>query len=173
MRPFPRALGLALSLAPALFWAGIAPGCGRGKKKASHLTKTEAQDLQKRAATCFGQGDYACAMEGLQKVHKARPGDAEVLNQFAMAARMRYYQSGDMDYRDQELGALRKAIKLSPQRAHIQVNFATTAWELGMRKEAAKAYTRGLEKWPKHPDAALIRSRIKRSTVEVEDEEEQ
>jgi tetratricopeptide (TPR) repeat protein len=173
MRPLPRAFGLALSLVLALVLAGIAPGCGRDKKKAHRITKTEAKDLQKRAAACFVQGDYACAMEGLQKVHKARPGDAELLNQFAMAARMRYYQSGDMDYRDQELDALRKAIKLAPALAHIQINYATTAWELGMRTEAAKAYTRGLEMWPKHPDAALIRSRIKRSTVEVEDEQEQ
>jgi tetratricopeptide (TPR) repeat protein len=165
------ALGMALIL--ALVLAGPGPGCGRGKKKSGRISKTQARDLEKRAAVCFGQGDYACAMDGLQKVLKSRSGDPELLNRFAMAARMRYYQSGDMDYRDQELLALRKAIKLSPQRAHIQVNFATTAWELGMRKEAAKAYTRGLEMWPKHPDAALIRSRIKRSTVEVEDEEEQ
>jgi Tfp pilus assembly protein PilF len=156
-----------------LVLTGVVPACRDQSKPAGHLSASKAKDLQKRALVCFTQGDYACAMEGLAKVVKSRPPDAELLNQFAMAARMRYYQSGDMDYRDQELDGLRKAVGLAPSVAHIQINFGTTAWALGMRKVAAKAYQRGLELAPKHPDAALMRARIKRSTVEVEDEEEQ
>ncbi len=152
--------------------AGLLLACGASKKADGAISTSEAKDLRKRAMLCFTTGDYACAMGGLRKVLKSRPGDAELLNQFAVAARMRYYQSGDMDYRDQELEALRKAVGLAPSVAHIQINFGTTAWELGLRKEAAKAYQRGLELAPKHPDAVLMRIRIKRSTVEVEDEEE-
>lgn len=163
----------AALLALCLILTGFASGCRDKKKQAGRISSGEARDLRKRAGACFSQGDYACAMKALGQVLKSRPSDPELLNQLAMAARMRYYQSGDMDYRDQELEALRKAVKLAPSVAHIQVNFATTAWELGMRKVAAKAYQRGMELWAKHPDAALIRSRIKRSTARVEDEEEQ
>jgi tetratricopeptide (TPR) repeat protein len=140
-------------------------------KQTGRITDSKAKDLQKRARVCYTRGDYGCAMEALQAVLKSRPTDPELLNRFAVAARLRYYQTGDMDYRDQELEALRKAVKLLPSAAHIQVNFGTTAWELGMRKEAAKAYLRALELVPKHPDAALMRARIERSTVEVEDEQ--
>jgi len=160
-------------LALFLILSGLAPACRDKKQKARRISSAEARNLRSRASACFVAGDYACAMKGLRAVLKSRPDDPELLNQFAMAARLRYYQSGDMDYRDQELEALRKAVKLLPTAVHIQVNFGTTAWELGMRKEAARAYERGLELRPKHPDAALIRSRIKRSTQEVEDEQEQ
>ena len=165
--------GWISALVLVLCAVGVAPACRDKPKKAPRITPAEAKDLTQRASQCFLQGDYACAMEGLRKVLKSRPDDATVLNQFAVAARLRYYQSGDMDFRDQELEALRKAVKLAPKAAHIQVNFGTTAWELGMRKEAAKAYQRALELHPSHPDAPLIRDRIKRSTVEVEDEEGQ
>jgi len=169
MRVFSVVPGLALGLVLAT----VTPGCGRGEQKARRVSKAKARDLQKHAGVCFGQGDYACAMESLRKVLKSRPSDPELLNRFAMAARMRYYQSGDMDYRDQEIEALRKAVKQAPKVAHIQINFGTTAWEMGLRKEAAKAYQRGLELKPKHPDAALMAARIKRSTTEVEDEDAQ
>lgn len=171
MRPLPQALvaALCLSLTPVI------PACrGRGKSKSKdHLSPRKARDLSTGADKCSAQGDYACAMERLSKVVKSRPADAKLLNRFALAARLRYYQTGEMDFRDQELEALRKAVKLLPSAANIQVNFGTTAWELGMRKEAAKAYQRALELTPKHPDAALMAARIKRSTVEVEDEEDQ
>ncbi len=168
-----RARAVSLSLSLCLILAGVAPACRDKNKPAGHLSASKAKDYQKRAMACFVRGDYACAMEGLGKVVKSRPKDAELLNRFAVAARMRYYQTGDMDFRDQELESFRKAVGLAPSVAHIQINLGTTAWELGMRKEAAKAYRRGLELSPKHPDVALIRARIKRSTVEVEDEEEQ
>jgi hypothetical protein len=57
--------------------------------------------------------------------------------------------------------------------AHVQVNFGTTCWEMGLRREAAKAYAQALELEPKHPDAAIMRDRIRRSTTEVEDEEQE
>jgi len=155
-----------------LVLAGLFSTCGSSSQGDGSISASKAQELQKRAQGCFLQGDYACAMQGLRTVLKSRPGDAELQNRFAVAARMRYYQSGDMDYRDQELEALRKAVRLAPSVAHIQINFGTTAWELGLRKEAARAYQRGLELAPKHPDAVLMRVRIKRSTVSVEDEDE-
>ncbi len=161
-----------------LLWLALAAclaatACGDKSKKGAKLSGAKVKDLSQRAKACFVQGDYACAMEKLRTVLKSRPDDVVVLNQFAMAARLRYYQSGDMDFRDQELEALRKAVKLAPKAGYVQVNFGTTTWELGMRKEAAKAYQRALELQPKHPDAPLMRTRIKRSTVEVEDEDGQ
>ena len=94
-------------------------------------------------------------MQALRKVLESRPSDAMVLNQLAMAARLRYYQSGDMDFRDQELEALRKAVKLAPKLETIQVNYGTTAWELGMRKEAARAYERALEDYDRAIELTL------------------
>ncbi len=163
--PLLRALGVLLSL-----W--MAQGCGGSKSKGPAISGAMARKLRLRASACFERGDYACAMSSLERLARSGPRRAELLNEFAIVARFRYYQSGDMDFRDQELDALRKAAKLEPRVAHIQVNLGTTAWELGMRKEAAEAYRQALRLEPNHPDAALMRARVQRSTVEVEDEQQ-
>ncbi|MFH2008240.1 MAG: hypothetical protein ABI333_16775 [bacterium] len=146
-------------------------GCGGGSKGAKPLTGAEERELRSKAAGCFERGEYGCAMEALRVVLQKRSTDPLLLNRFAVAARLRYYQSGDEDYRDQELEALRKAAKLLPGSAVVQVNVGTTCWEMGLRREAARAYRRALELKPKHADAALIRERIAHSTKEVEEEE--
>ena len=167
MRP---TTALATSLLTALVAFSLLPGC---RDKETSKTKISAKGQRARAERCFGTGDYGCAMEALRRVLKIRPKDATLLNLFAMAARHRYYQSGDADFRDQELEALRKAIKLAPQEATIHINFGTTCWELGIRREAAESYRKALALHPEHPDASLMKDRINRSTKEVEDEQEE
>ncbi|MDY0001198.1 MAG: hypothetical protein RBU30_07890 [Polyangia bacterium] len=89
-----------------------------------------------------------------------------------MSSRLRFYVTGDADYRDQELDALRRAAKLPGASAQVQVNLGTVCWEMGLREEATEAYKAALARTPSHPDAQLMRERIQRSTRE-EDPEEQ
>ena len=146
--------------------------CG-GDAKKSAAQQASLGKVTRRAEACFDKGRYDCAMTGYAKALKAQPGDPDLLNRFGVSARLRYYVTGEADYRDQELVALRKAAKGAPKQARVQVNLGTTCWEMGLRREAATAYGRALSLEPKHPDAALMRARIKRSTQEVEEEQEE
>ena len=89
-----------------------------------------------------------------------------------MSARLRYYVTGEADYRDQELEALRRAAKLAGPDVHVLSNLGTVCWEMGLREEAAQAYRTALKLGPTHPDAELMRARIERSKVEEESEED-
>ncbi len=146
--------------------------CGGSKDKPKAADQRSPKRLKRDAERCFDQGRYDCAMETFRKALKKNPEDPDLLNRFAVAARLRYYVTGEADFRDQELVALRKAAKAAPRHTSIQVNFGTTCWEMGLRREAAQAYQRALALEPSHPDAALMRARIKRSTKQVEQEEE-
>lgn len=157
----------------ALVFIALPTGCKSKAEKQHAKAQKQSSELADKGEECFQRGRYDCALEAFREALKRRKDDAELLNRFAMAARLRYYQSGDEDFRDQELEALKKAVKLAPRLAHVQVNFGTTCWEMSLRREAARAYQQALELAPKHPDAAIMRDRIKRSTTEVEDEEQE
>lgn len=151
--------------------AGAASGCGREAARKAEDRKA-AEALTGKAEACLAEGRYDCAMEAYAAALKKRPGAAELLNHFAMAARLRYYVTGEADYRDQELDALRRAAKASPGAAPVQVNLGTTCWELGLHREAAEAYRAALKLAPDHPDAPLLRARIQRAPEAEEDEPE-
>jgi len=159
--------------AVALLWLSLALLCCRGDEKRGAESHEKRSALTERAEACFDKGRYDCAMESYAKLLKKRPTDPELLNRFGISARLRFYVTGEADFRDQELGALRKAARRAPRRTHIQVNFGTTCWEMGLRSESVAAYERALTLEPGHPDAALMRERIKRSTKEVEEEKEE
>jgi tetratricopeptide (TPR) repeat protein len=111
-------------------------------------------------------------MDAYAEAAKRQPHRPGLWNRFAMSSRLRFYVTGDADYRDQELDALRRAAKLPGASAQVQVNLGTVCWEMGLREEATEAYKAALARTPSHPDAQLMRERIQRSTRE-EDPEEQ
>lgn len=159
--------------AAAILWLSMALLCCSEDAKRRAESQEKRSALTERAEACFDKGRYDCAMESYAKLLKKRPTDPELLNRFGISARLRFYVTGEADYRDQELEALRKAARRAPRRAPIQVNYGTTCWEMGLRSESSAAYGRALALQPGHPDAALMRDRIKRSTKEVEDEKEE
>jgi tetratricopeptide (TPR) repeat protein len=144
----------------------LAGGCGDEESAKKQQAQRAAH--RARAEACFDQGRYGCAMKAFRAALATRPKDPALLNRFAMAARLRYYVTGEADYRDQELVALRRAVAHAPDQPTLLVNFATTCYELGRWPRAAWAYRRALRIEPNHPDAALMRRRIKRSAAEAE-----
>ena len=144
--------------------------CSGKSSKKRQAKKRHAQ--AERAERCFNRGDYACAMQALEKALKEAPKSAKLWNRLGMASRHRYYQTGDEDFRDQELEAFKKAVKLAPGSARIQINFGTTSWQLGRRKAAAQAYRQALKLQPQHPDATLIRERIQRADQDAQEEDD-
>jgi tetratricopeptide (TPR) repeat protein len=147
-------------------------GCQRGER-----TRAEAQQavaaLEKKGEACFAEGRYDCSMEAFAAAAQRQPRRAELWNRFAISARLRYYVTGEADFRDQELEALRRAAKLPSRSEHVQVNLGTACWEMGLREEAAQAYRAALLRAPSHPDATLMRARIQRSTREDDSTEEE
>jgi Flp pilus assembly protein TadD len=150
---------------------GLLASCARGDgpRRAADRARVE----QAEAAACLGRGDYACALARLRAAVALVPGDAVLWNQLGVAARLRFYQTGEDDYRDQELDALKRALKLDARSVDVLVNLGTTCWELGLRKEAAQAYGKAISLRPDHPDVLLMRERMSRSKQEVEADDEE
>lgn len=151
-----------------------APGCGGNKQDASRIRAEQLHKAEARAR----RGDYAGAMKILRRALDEHPEDPERLNRFALAARLRHDATSEMDFRDQELVALRKARSAMARypvsktlRVAILVNLSTTLWEMGMRKEAGAGYREALRWAPEHPDAGAIWRRIRLAdTIPEEDE---
>lgn len=180
MSRFPLHPGLArgvwrpgrLSLGAALVGISVSllgGGCRREAQKQAEAQQA-VKVLEEKGAACFAEGRYDCAMETYAEAAKRQPRRAALWNRFAMAARLRYYVTGEADYRDQELEALRRAAKLPGRSEHVLVNLGTVCWEMGLREEAAQAYRAALVRAPSHPDEALMRARIHRSAREEEPE---
>lgn len=144
----------------------LGSGCGRAKRED---TEAKVKALVEKGAACFDEGRYDCAMESFAAAAKRKPKSAQAWNRFAVSARLRYYVTGEADFRDQELEALRRAAKLDTRSTDVQVNLGTVCWELGLREEAAVAYRAALGLAPDHPDALLMRARIQRSAEEPEE----
>lgn len=153
-----------------LLSGGAGGGCRREERKHAETQKAVSA-LEKKGAACFADGRYDCAMESFAAAAKRQPRRGDLWNRFAMSARLRYYVTGEADYRDQELEALRRAAKLPGGSAVVQVNLGTVCWEMGLREEAAQAFRAALERVPSHPDEALMRARIQRSTQDEDSEE--
>lgn len=175
-RRFPRVLpGMSpCRLCLAVLVVGVALGCGGKEEGAS---STRAAQLHEAETHARG-GDYAGAMTILRKGLDAHPDDPERLNRFALAARLRHDATSEMDFRDQELLALRRARAAlhrypvpTALRVAILVNLSTTLWEMGMRKEAAASYREALRWAPVHPDAAGIWRRIRAADTLPEEDE--
>jgi Flp pilus assembly protein TadD len=151
----------------------LLPACsGREARRRAAAAVSVASHVR-RADACHEVGDYAGAMAELRAALRSRPGDPELLGRFALAARLRFYQTGEDDYRDQELDALRRAVKAQEASATLQVDLGTALWESGRRRDAGQAYRRALELEPGHPDAAILKERIARAKEDEPPPEEE
>lgn len=143
--------------------------CQRDEQRRARARR-DTRTLVEKGTACFSEGRYDCAMEAFSAASKREPRRADLWNRLAISARLRFYVTGDGDFRDQELEALRRAAALDAGSAHVQVNLGTVCWEMGLREEAARAYRAALRLAPSHADAELMGERIQRAGREEEQE---
>ena len=149
----------------------VSVGCAScGRKKRAQAKPKDAPRLLKQGIKAFKQGDLDEALSKYRKAVRARPKWEKAHNLLGMALRYKYYETGDSSYRDEEVAAFRRAVKLNPKWVVARVNLATSLWQMGRLKEAARHYGEVLEKQPNHPDARAIKRRIETASKSLDPE---
>jgi Flp pilus assembly protein TadD len=148
-------------------WVGCA-SCGR--KKRAQAKPGDAPRLLKQGIKAFKQGDLDEALSKYRKAVGARPKWDKAHNLLGMALRYKYYETGDSSYRDEEVAAFRRAVKLNPNGPVARVNLATSLWQMGRLKEAARHYGEVLRKQPDHPDARAMKRRVDTASKSLDPE---
>ena len=139
----------------------------RGEDKAE-----SAKNHMEKGLSAFRMGDFDKALEEYRAACRNQPESAEAHNYLGMALRYKYHETGDESFRQEEVEMFSKAVSLKKNWWVPRINLATTLWEMGKRKSAAKHYRKGLEINPDHPDGEAIKKRISEAEIQTEEKEE-
>ena len=122
--------------------------------------KKSATSYFEEGAFLVKQGKYDQAIKKYKKGLRIEPRSAVGHNYLGIAYRNKYAQLRSLDWRQREIEAFKKAIKLDPNFYLPYINLGTTYYNMGDLKEAALYFKKGLETFPEHPSRDLIEQMI-------------
>lgn len=118
--------------------------------------KQDAQDLFNEGASLSQKGNFTAAIRKYQEGLAIDPSDPVGYNLLGMAYRYRFNQTGTQEYKENEIGAFKKAIELDPKFWVAYKNLAVSLYYQGRKKEAVPYLEKALELQPNDPEKPVI-----------------
>ncbi len=147
-----------------LFFGGLLlVGCGGGKS---------AAQWKEEGMVRFQSGDYAAAAEAYRNAVSEDPDDAVAWNLLGMAYRFEFNETGNPDFRNREIDAFRRAVKLAPQMVMALKNLTASLYYSGDRVGAAEVAKQVLNLNPEDPEKETLTRWIREADIEVARERE-
>ncbi len=128
--------------------------------------KSKVENLLNEGVQLFQQGKYNDAILKYQQALQQDPSNAVGYNLLGMAYRFRFNQSGAQEFKDKEIEAFKKAIKIDPKFWVAYKNISGSLYFQGRKKEAVPYLQKALELQPNDPEKSTLLQWIEEGTKE-------